>query len=90
MTRKLRELLEQSVRQHPDRTCFRTAVMTASYQDALNESHRQARFISSELRVSNTLPLGVSTIDPARLLHVVWGLRRCRGQPGVSAGLPGP
>ena len=72
MPRTLRELLEQVSRRHPDRTCFRTATRAASYRDALDESRRQARFISSELRASNSVPLGVSTSDPARLLHVVW------------------
>ena len=47
----LRELLEQAARRHPDRTCFRTATGAASYRDALDESCRQARFISSDLRV---------------------------------------
>ena len=68
----LRELLEQAARRHPDRTCFRTATGAASYRDALDESCRQARFISSELRASSAVPLGVSASDPARLLHVVW------------------
>ena len=72
MPRTLRELLDQTSRRHADRTCFRTATRTVSYRDALEESCRQAGFISGELRASSAVPLGVSGSDPARLLHVVW------------------
>ncbi len=72
MPRTLREILEQAARRHPNRPCFRTAIQTSCYRDALNESHRLARFISNELQASSAVPIGVSASDPARLLHVVW------------------